>query len=148
MFNYIINSFEMRDLTLNGGNFTWSNNQWDPTLERLDRVLMSEDWEQFFPLTNLRKIPRLMSYHNPLLLCSDQEKVQTSRPFCFETSRIKHQEFIPKIMEIWTKNVKADKATEIWSIKLKRVKKNPERLGTESERTQQEIQKNPARGVA
>ena len=148
MFNYIINSFEMRDLTLNGGNFTWSNNQWDPTLERLDRVLMSEDWEQIFPLTNLRKIPRLMSDHNPLLLCSDQEKVQTSRPFCFETSWIKHQEFIPKITEIWTKNVKVDKATEIWSIKLKRVKKNPERLGTESERTQQEIQKNPARGVA
>jgi len=96
----------------------------------------------------LRKIPRLMSDHNPLLLCSDQEKIQTCRPFCFETSWIKHQEFIPKITEIWTKNVNADKATEIWSIKLKRVKKNPERLGTESERTQQEIQKNPARGVA
>ena len=39
MFNCIINSFELRDLALNGGRFTWSNQE-NPTLERLDRILM------------------------------------------------------------------------------------------------------------
>ena len=42
IFNWVINSYELRDLPLNGGAYTWSNNQRVPTLERLDRVLISE----------------------------------------------------------------------------------------------------------
>jgi hypothetical protein len=48
MFNWIINTFELRDLNPNGGMYTWSNNQADPTLERLDRVLISPEWEALF----------------------------------------------------------------------------------------------------
>ena len=58
MFNHIINTYELRELGLLGGKFTWSNNQQRPTLEKLDRVLMNDDWEKLFPLTSLRKIPR------------------------------------------------------------------------------------------
>jgi hypothetical protein len=43
MFNWIINTFELRDLNLNGGVYTWSNNQADSTFERLDRVLISPE---------------------------------------------------------------------------------------------------------
>ena len=43
VFNLIINSYELRELTLAGGKFTWSNNRKDPTLEKLDRVLISKD---------------------------------------------------------------------------------------------------------
>ena len=57
-FNHIINTYELRELGLLGGKFTWSNNQQRPTLEKLDRVLMNDDWEKLFPLTSLRKIPR------------------------------------------------------------------------------------------
>jgi hypothetical protein len=71
MFNWIINTYELRDLPLNGGIYTWSNNQHDPTLEKLDRVLMSPEWDSLFPLTNLKKAPRVMSDHNPLILRSD-----------------------------------------------------------------------------
>ena len=71
LFNWVINTHGMRDVDLNGGKYTWSNNQVDPTLERLDRVLMSDKWEKEFPLTNLRKAPQEMSDHNPLMLCTD-----------------------------------------------------------------------------
>ena len=71
LFNWVINTHGMRDVDLNGGKYTWSNNQLDPTLERLDRVLMSDKWGKEFPLTNLRKAPREMSDHNPLMLCTD-----------------------------------------------------------------------------
>jgi len=43
LFNWMINTYELRDLNLNGGNYTWSNNQDFSTLERLDRISMSED---------------------------------------------------------------------------------------------------------
>jgi exonuclease III len=74
MFNWIINTYELRDLPINGGRFTWSNNQCDPTLEKLDRVLINAEWEKVFPLTNLKKNPREMSDHNPLILRSDLEE--------------------------------------------------------------------------
>jgi hypothetical protein len=36
-----------------------------------DRVLISSDWETIFPLTNLSKNSKIMSDHNPLILCTD-----------------------------------------------------------------------------
>jgi len=36
LFNRIINMYELRDLALQGGKCTWSNNRADPTLEKLD----------------------------------------------------------------------------------------------------------------
>lgn len=79
MFNLIVNSYALNGLVLNGGMFTWSNNHADPTLEKLDRVLMSENWENMFPLTNLRKISRFLFDHNPLLLCTKQGKIKKTK---------------------------------------------------------------------
>jgi hypothetical protein len=67
-FNSIINKFALRELPLSGGMFTWSNNQENPTLEKLDRILINHDWENLFPLSSARKIPRVMSDHNPIIM--------------------------------------------------------------------------------
>lgn len=65
MFNLIINSHDLREISMMGGKYTWRNNQKNPMLEKLDRFLMNESWEQEFPLTNVRKIPKeLLSDHN------------------------------------------------------------------------------------
>jgi hypothetical protein len=37
------------DLPLEGGQFTWSNNQEDQTWSRIDRFLISPKWEEYFP---------------------------------------------------------------------------------------------------
>jgi hypothetical protein len=125
MFNWIINSYGMIEVALIGGKFTWTNNHADPTLEKLDRVLINEKWEDIFPLTNLRKNQRLMSDHNPLLLCTEQNTVKKSnKQFCFETAWIKHEEFFIKVGEVWGKSVNANDAVGKWIIKMGRVKKN------------------------
>jgi hypothetical protein len=36
------------DLPLEGGQFTWSNNQEDQTWSRIDRFLISLEWEEHF----------------------------------------------------------------------------------------------------
>ena len=51
-FNAIINTYEPREMELDGGGFTWSNNKENPTLEKLDRLLKSSGWEQSFPMTS------------------------------------------------------------------------------------------------
>jgi hypothetical protein len=123
LFNWVINSFELRDLPLIGGEYTWSNNQSEPTLERLDRVLISSEWETISPLTNFKKKPRIMSDHNPLIVSSDMGGVRKTKHFCFETSWVKHPEFPERIAEIWSRNITASNAVERWHIKLNRVKK-------------------------
>jgi hypothetical protein len=105
MFNWIINSYELREMALNGGKYTWSNNHVDPTLEKLDRILMNDKWEIIFPLSNVRKIPRYMSDHNPMLLGTETGKIRKTKGFCFETSWIKHANFLLKMKEIWEEQV-------------------------------------------
>jgi hypothetical protein len=36
IFNAIINSYALREIYMSDGKFTWTNNQQDPTLEKLD----------------------------------------------------------------------------------------------------------------
>jgi hypothetical protein len=47
-FNSIIHVYELRDLHISGDIFTWSNNQLNLTLEKLDRILISKEWESLF----------------------------------------------------------------------------------------------------
>ena len=74
-------------------------------------------------MSNLRKLPRELSDHNPLLLCTEQKKVKNSKAFCFETSWLKHDDFILKISEICKEKVVAKNAVDKWCIKINRVKK-------------------------
>lgn len=89
-FNLIINIYELRELPLIGGKFTQSNNRKEPTLERLDRVLMDEAWGKEFPLCILKKIPRYILDHNPLILNTEMTQKTDSKPFCFGNSWLKH----------------------------------------------------------
>jgi hypothetical protein len=43
IFNTLINFHELREIVMTGGLFTWSNNQDNPILEKLDRVLATKD---------------------------------------------------------------------------------------------------------
>ncbi|RVW76075.1 hypothetical protein CK203_049128 [Vitis vinifera] len=44
----IIDEFQLRDLPLTGGCFTWFGGLNNSSSSRLDRFLVSEDWESFF----------------------------------------------------------------------------------------------------
>ena len=45
LFNAVINSVDLKELELSGRKFTWANSLPQPTFERLDRVLVSTEWE-------------------------------------------------------------------------------------------------------
>jgi len=45
MFNAVIDSFDLREIDLTGRQFTWANSLSIPTYEKLDRVLMTTEWE-------------------------------------------------------------------------------------------------------
>jgi uncharacterized protein (DUF2249 family) len=118
-----VNIYELRDLPLNGGKFTWSNIQADPNLDRLDRILISKDWENLFPLSKIRNNPRILSDHNPLILCSELEVKKNTKQFSFETAWVSHPDYLAKVTEIWVRQVSAKNVVDKWCIKINRVKK-------------------------
>ena len=101
---------------------TWSNKQAHPTLEKLDRILMSEEWEDLFPLVTVRKLVRDVFDHNPLLLATNSSPPQAPKPreFRFEMSWMKNKEFLPLVEKIWNKPVNSSDPIDVLNIKLKR----------------------------
>ena len=67
-FRRLINDLELKELSLHGRNFTWSNHQDSPTLVKLDRVFCSTEWEQLFLNCLLQSTASEGSDHCPLLL--------------------------------------------------------------------------------
>nr|CAD1832569.1 unnamed protein product [Ananas comosus var. bracteatus] len=53
LFNTLIKELELIDLSMANQSFTWSNLQSNPTLARLDRFLVSTEWELEFPLSKV-----------------------------------------------------------------------------------------------
>lgn len=76
-------------------------------LEKLDRILMSESWEDLFPLVSVRKLVQEISDHNPLLLSSGEEGREAPKPreFRFDLSWIKDDRFLPIVSKIWSRKV-------------------------------------------
>lgn len=82
-FNSVINSSNLREIFMSGGLYTWTNKQSHPTLEKLDRILMSPDWKDLYPLVTIQGLVRIVSDHNPLLLCSDVNVVKSPKKNTF-----------------------------------------------------------------
>ena len=99
-FNSIINTYELRELDMDGGQFTWSNNQKNPTLEKLDRFLMSKSWEMIFPLTTVHKLSRDVSDHCPIILDTMKGRTQKSKDFRFDKRWLKEESFMMRVSKI------------------------------------------------
>ena len=68
LFNAIIETLNLRELEMTGRRYIWANYAEVPTYEKLDRILVTTDWEQKFSLTSIQALTREISDHTPLLL--------------------------------------------------------------------------------
>ena len=67
-FTKVIDDLQLRDLPLLGGSFTWSGGLNNKALSRLDRVLVSKEWEGHFSGVMQCILPRPVSNHSLILL--------------------------------------------------------------------------------
>jgi hypothetical protein len=70
-FKAALDVMRLKEIKLNGRRFTWSNEQTNPTLTRIDRLFRTLEWELLFPACFLHSLPSLMSDHTPRLLQGD-----------------------------------------------------------------------------
>ncbi|CAN0881138.1 hypothetical protein LINGRAHAP2_LOCUS14060 [Linum grandiflorum] len=100
LLNDFIADMELVDLPLSRGSFTWTNFQAQPSLSRLDRVLVNSGWESKFPDCMVNVLPRVCSDHNPLMIVAGQG-VRLKRPWRFEMMWLKHEGFSGLLESVW-----------------------------------------------
>jgi hypothetical protein len=87
LFNVVINTLNLRELEVSGRQYTWANNLQIPTYEKLDRALVSTDWELKYPKVSVQALTREIYDHSPSLLSSEQpSKSNNTNIFKFELS--------------------------------------------------------------
>ena len=105
MFNTIIESLDLREIELSSRKFTWANTLPNPIYEKLDRVLISVDWEQKFPLVTVQALSRAIFDHTPLLVDSDEgTHLGNKNIFSFELAWFEREGFLDLIAQEWAKD--------------------------------------------
>ena len=86
------------DLPLSGGVSTWFNNR---SWSRLDRFLVSSEWELSYSGLMQKKLFRLCSNHAPILLLKGCLQNRKSS-FKFENMWLKEEGFVDKVRNWWS----------------------------------------------
>ncbi|RVW23505.1 Transposon TX1 uncharacterized 149 kDa protein [Vitis vinifera] len=91
-FSEVIEELALKDLPLHGGLFMWSGGLNGLSRSRLDRFLISEDWDNHFSGAIQCSLPRSVSDHFPILLDGGGTR-RGPIPFRFENMWLKEEGF-------------------------------------------------------
>ncbi len=91
LFSKLINELDLLDLPLANQQFTWSNLQNTPSLAKLDRFLISTEWDIMFPGSAVTALPRITSDHSPLKL--ETRNLKLFKSFRFEKVWLNREDF-------------------------------------------------------
>jgi hypothetical protein len=100
MFRRCLNDLELKESTLLGRRFTWSNERGQPTLVKLDRWFASLEWDELYPAASLTALSSSLSDHCPILM-STAVLSQVGRRFRFERFWLKLDGFLDTVKDLW-----------------------------------------------
>ncbi|WMV57474.1 hypothetical protein MTR67_050859 [Solanum verrucosum] len=120
-FSEFMEDMELQDLPLVGGRFTWRRGDGYDIAARLDRFLISEEWEVAFRKIKQSILPRVTSDHNPLLLeCGNWERSNSF--FKFENWWLQTKDFNERVKEWWNSVIYVGRPDYILACKLRLLK--------------------------
>jgi hypothetical protein len=101
LFNNFIGQFQLREIFISGPRITWSNKQKDPTLIKLDRILVSESWEVKYPTCHAWSKARVGSDHCPIILNTSEHGAARPNYFYFNDQWLLHENFKTMVQNKW-----------------------------------------------
>jgi exonuclease III len=108
-FNSIIDDLYLLELDLTDRAFTWSNEQVDPTMTRIDRFFATTEWHDLYPSADLHSMCTMTSDHCPLLM-QGHSSVNFYRGFRFESFWPQIEGFNEVVHQAWNSTVNTDDA--------------------------------------
>jgi hypothetical protein len=103
--------------------FTWTNNQENLIMARIDRIFVTTDWEAAFPLARVKALERPPSDHNPLLLNTGDNMQFGKRKFRFEKWWLSKEPFNEVISKAWETNCSEPRPIDRWQFKIRTLRR-------------------------
>lgn len=99
-FRQFVDDHELKELYMHGRRFTWTNEGDNPTLTKIDRVLVTVDWELDYTECLLQALSTGVSDHAPLYLTTSAPFTHKKR-FRFEMYWTKLDGFEDAVRDAW-----------------------------------------------
>ena len=116
---------DLADLDFRGKTFTWWNkSKTAPIAKKLDRILVNDEWSNFFPTVVASFLPPDFSDHAHVTVALSINSPTLKRPFRFFNYMLQNTNFLPMIAEMWFSFNVTGSATLRVSKKLKLLKKH------------------------
>jgi hypothetical protein len=123
-FSDFIEDLNLVDLPLGGGGrFTWSSGSATPSLSRIDRFLISSEWEDQFHDVVQNLLPRPLSNHHPIVLETGR-MAGGKRSFKFENIWLKTKGFVNRVKVWWSSYPFTGSPSFVLASKLKALKED------------------------
>jgi hypothetical protein len=122
-FSDFIEESNLVDLPLGGGPYTWSSGSDHPSMSRIDRFLVSFDWEDFYPDVCQKLMPRPLLDHY-LILLEVGSMLRGKIPFRFENMRLKTEGFVDRVQSWWSSYSFSGSPSFVLACKLKALKED------------------------
>jgi hypothetical protein len=90
-----------------------------PTYEKIDRILVSMEWELKFPRVIVQSLPGVISDHRPLFLDTRAQSQQNKCTFKFELAWLFKDGFHEKVVEVCQWENKGLTSLERWQNKIR-----------------------------
>jgi hypothetical protein len=126
LFNAVIDSLDLREVSMVGPQFTCANSLPDPTYEKLDLTLMDTDWEEKYPMVLVRALERIerLSDYAPILLTTGPPKPLCKRLFKFELGWLQREGFHDMVKNVWDRPVSGNTPILRWNNKMRTMRKH------------------------
>jgi len=99
-----IGSCDLTEVSYRGNPFTWWNGRVaeDCIFERLDRVLVNEELQNWFSQLEVEHLSRTESDHAPMLLTCEVNMENINKPFRFLNLWVEHESFKQVVAQSWS----------------------------------------------
>jgi hypothetical protein len=125
LFNYVIDGLNLWELEMSGRWFMWANSLPNPTYEKLDRILISTEWELKHPLSTVVALPQVISDYTLLIIDTGKPSSGNNPPmFKFELGWLLRDGFMDMVRDVWNSVHDREDVMRCWQVKIRRLRQH------------------------